>query len=553
MKLGFVIDNPDLMKEWDWTKNDALGLYPEKITLGSNKKVFWKCKKCGHSWDATTNNRTRGKGQGCPVCANKILIKGKNDLKTKYHEIAKKWHPTKNEKKVDEVFPHSCSSAWWLCEKDNRHEFLAKISHVTEGRITCPVCANQKIIVGVNDLATTHPDLLKEWDYEKNKLTPQQVTYGKNVKVWWKCLKGHSWFATIASRAGAQKTGCPECKKELRISLPEKALAFYLAQTFPIEESKHFPFLKNKKEIDIFIPSLKLGIEYDGQQWHKKTELDFAKDCSCNVNDLRLLRVREEGCPIYNTSAYIVRVPVFGDKIAQLKELISIVFSFINETFATKLNTSPDIEKDYLEIVSKVLTIPKEKSVAGSSLIAEWNYEKNGNLNPALLSIGAHDKVWWKCREGHEWVAAIYSRASGIGCPYCSGKKVLPGWNDLQTLYPEIAKEWDGDKNELLPSQVRPQSNKIVWWRCQKCSHEWLAAISHRVRGRNCPKCGRNITIASHFKAIKNMETGTVYPSIKQAATELHIHANSISNCVRGIRKTAGGYHWHFVDGKEKD
>ena len=90
MKLGFVIDNPDLMKEWDWAKNDALGLYPEKITLGSNKKAFWKCSKCGHSWDATINNRARGKGQGCPVCANKILIKGKNDLKTLYPEIAKK-------------------------------------------------------------------------------------------------------------------------------------------------------------------------------------------------------------------------------------------------------------------------------------------------------------------------------------------------------------------------------------------------------------------------------------------------------------------------------
>lgn len=93
-----------------------------------------------------------------------------------------KWNFEKNEKLG--LFPDklTCGSnkmAWWTCNKDERHVFSAKICHIFEGRIVCPICSNQKILVGVNDLATTNPELLNEWNYDKNEITPQQVTYGK--------------------------------------------------------------------------------------------------------------------------------------------------------------------------------------------------------------------------------------------------------------------------------------------------------------------------------------------------------------------------------------
>ena len=552
MSLGFVIDNSNLMAQWNWEKNNKLGFYPDKLTLGSNKKVWWKCDKCNYEWQANSNNRS--KGQGCPVCANKILVKGKNDLKTLYPEIAKKWHPTLNEKKADEVFSHSSLMAWWICEKDERHVFQAKVSHLTEDRIICPVCSNQKIIVGVNDLETTHSELLKEWDFEKNDLLPTQVTYGKNTKVWWKCEKGHGWRATIASRCGTQKTGCPECKKELRVSLPEKALVFYLSRIFQVEENKRFSFL-GSKEIDLFLPELKLGIEYDGQQWHKNVGRDVCKDEMCKKNGLSLLRIREQECPDYTTTAYVVKVPVFGDKVLQLKELIRMVFVFLNETFNTQLDPFPDVQKDFLEIESKALTLNKEKSVANSRLIVEWNDEKNGSLDPRLLSLGSQKKVWWKCvAKGHEWIAAIYSRASGVNCPYCSNKKLLVGYNDLKTVDPLLAEEWDYEKNELKPEEVITGSNKKFWWICSVCGNGWIAAVSQRMfRNRGCPKCGRRKTISSHFKRIVNLDNGKEYENIKQAAQETGAHPSAISNCCRGITKSAGGYHWRFVENKEKD
>ena len=121
--------------------------------------------------------------------------------------------------------------------------------------------------------------------------------------------------------------------------------------------------------------------------------------------------------------------------------------------------------------------------------MAEWNYEKNGDLNPLELTAFSNRKVWWKCEKGHEWEAKIQNRSNGTNCPYCSGKQVLKGFNDLATLYPEVAKEWHPTKNEnLKPCDVAPQSHRKVWWKCEK-GHEWQATIADRNAGRGCPIC----------------------------------------------------------------
>ena len=99
-------------------------------------------------------------------------------------------------------------------------------------------------------------------------------------------------------------------------------------------------------------------------------------------------------------------------------------------------------------------------------LMSEWNYEKNGDLNPETLTLGSHQKVWWKCEKGHEWQAVIYSRNNGFGCPICSGHKVLKGYNDLATTNPTLAKEWNYEKNgDLKPEHFMAGSGKKVWWK----------------------------------------------------------------------------------------
>ena len=501
----YVSDNARLMAEWNWEKNNELELNPQILTLGSNKKPWWKCNICQYEWMASPNNRSRG--TNCPVCANRIIISGKNDLLTKYPLIAKRWHPTLNEIAPSQVAPNSNQKAYWTCEKDNRHYFYTRIDHMVNSNIACPVCANQVIIVGLNDLTTTHPKLIEEWDFQKNtKCKPQDFTYGNSQKVWWKCKKGHSWQSTIASRT-TQKCGCPTCSKEFRVSFPETIIAHYLSKVFQVERSKHFHWL-NSSEIDVYLPQFSLGIEYDGDMWHKNVFRDKKKDELCLKNNVQLIRIREKNCTAYDSPSHKIFITKRSD-FADLEIAINTIFDYINKHYFVKKQVDVNIQRDYDEILKSHDFFEKEQSISDEKLLNEWNYAKNNPLIPEMFRKGSNKKVWWICSLGHEWKATIYSRTNknGCNCPYCAGQKVIPGWNDLQTLYPEIAKEWDFSKNEnITPNQIRPQTNKKYWWICSKCNHSWRASGAHRIRERGCPKCGRKKTIQSRMKKIKNLD-----------------------------------------------
>lgn len=103
---------PDLAAEWHPTKNGDLK--PEDVTYGSGKKVWWLC-SCGHEWEAAINNRV--KGNGCPYCSNRILMKGLNDLASVRPDLAAEWHPTKNGGlKPEDVTAGSSKKVWWKCK-----------------------------------------------------------------------------------------------------------------------------------------------------------------------------------------------------------------------------------------------------------------------------------------------------------------------------------------------------------------------------------------------------------------------------------------------------
>ena len=194
---------PDLLSDWDRLKN--LPLKPAMVMAGTHKFIWWKCKK-GHSWSARGSKRALG--QGCPVCAGRTVVLGENDLATINPELSLQWHPTKNGK----LSPGSLSEGsgalvWWLCSKG--HEWQTRINLRNRGT-GCPVCIGQKIQAGSNDLATTNPELLKEWHQTKNKgLNPDQIGAGTNKKLWWICSLGHEWQSVGANRL--KGAGCPVC------------------------------------------------------------------------------------------------------------------------------------------------------------------------------------------------------------------------------------------------------------------------------------------------------------------------------------------------------
>ena len=123
------------------------------------------------------------------------------------------------------------------------------------------------------------------------------------------------------------------------------------------------------------------------------------------------------------------------------------------------------------------------------ALAREWHPTKNGALTPRDVARASGKKVWWRCGNGHELQAAVYSRTlGGNGCPYCSGKKAGKD-NSLRKLYPKIAREWHPDRNgDLTPADVTRGSKRRVWWRCRH-GHEWQAPVHERTAGKGCPYC----------------------------------------------------------------
>ena len=120
----------------------------------------------------------------------------------------------------------------------------------------------------------------------------------------------------------------------------------------------------------------------------------------------------------------------------------------------------------------------------------EWDVERNAPLRPDSVSYGSKKKVWWRCEKGHEWEAAVYARTGGgTGCPVCAGRMPVRGKTDLATLYPALAAQWHPLLNGMLTAgQVRPESDKRVWWVCEN-GHRWRESIRSRVGGRGCPAC----------------------------------------------------------------
>lgn len=172
----YIVDNPDLMAEWDWEKNDALGFDPQSLTLGCHTKVWWICER-GHSYEAQIKNRACG--NGCSYCAGKKVLKGYNDLETFYPQIATEWDYQKN----GELTPATVTFAsnkkvWWKC-KICSGEYEAHIVNRTTRKSACPYCSNQKVLVGYNDLLSQSPDLAAEWS-DKNAIKPTEVTAHSN-------------------------------------------------------------------------------------------------------------------------------------------------------------------------------------------------------------------------------------------------------------------------------------------------------------------------------------------------------------------------------------
>ena len=264
---------PDVAEEWS---DRNLPLTPNMVTAFSNKKVWWKC-KLGHEWNALIS--TRSYGSKCPYCCGIELLKGFNDLATTQPELSKEWSARNHPLSPDQINDKSRLNVWWKCHTCG-YEWKAVVFSRVHGS-KCPVCTERSVMPGYNDLATTDPELIAEWDFEKNIISPSRVSRFSMYSYWWKCRYGHSCKAKVSDRTLEHKI-CPACEKEYQAVFPQLIISYYAKQ------SGQSAILNDEKligiPIEVLIPEERLAIE--AQIYDEKIERVKKHLCSSAGVDL---------------------------------------------------------------------------------------------------------------------------------------------------------------------------------------------------------------------------------------------------------------------------
>lgn len=242
-----------------------------ELKAGSMRKVQWRCTiNPNHIWETTPYSLTT-KGSGCPYCSGRHIVAGVNDLATTHPELVQE---LADPQLATTLSRGSVTNVEWVCTDHPEHTWLATPTNRVKG-VGCPICVNKQVMVGFNDLATTHPHIVSQL-YDPADATT--VTAGTGKKLRWVCPvdPDHLWLAQPSYLLSPRPTGCPVCYSQNR-SAPEFKLVSFLEKLLPEATilTSDKTILGGGRELDIVIPDKKIAIEFNGVWWH----------CEANVTD----------------------------------------------------------------------------------------------------------------------------------------------------------------------------------------------------------------------------------------------------------------------------
>lgn len=411
---------PDIAKNWHPTKNGETT--PYDITPGEGEMRWWIC-PLGHSYQATPNKRTYY-NQGCPKCS-KHQVSELNRLSILRPDVAAMLHPTKNKGVTgDHLSVCSDKEIWFLCE--NGHEpFVSVSTMVKRKRNGCKYCYGREA-TAENNLAVLHPEILQFWDRKRNKKEPSRYTQYSNKEVYWICPKGHSYKMRISNKV-LLKYGCPQCYP--KVSANEHRMFSELKSIFKDVEKRRW----GRWELDAFIPSLNIGVEYDGRYYHKNFRRDIRKNRFFLDRGISIIRIRENqllkisDCDIILESIELKKMHLnkLLNVIVTLKTRIS---SKINKRIAAYLKKDSFQNQALYEQLTKDYHLPPPgRSLAERypKLALEWCQKLNGNITPWMIYAHEKRKRWWNCPNGHDpYFASVDHRSRGTGCKKCHLERI---------------------------------------------------------------------------------------------------------------------------------
>ena len=370
------------------------------------------------------------------------------------------------------VSPHSKKKLEFVCI--HGHTWLCVVGDMTLKSLGCPFCSGKRVLPGFNDLATTHPDIAKE----AHKWDPTTISKGSNEQLQWKCAMKHIWAAPTKRRTRGE--GCPYCAGKRTLS--------------------------GFNDLATLNPELAAQADgWDPTTLTLKSGAIRAWKCSNGHRWRAKIAARANGnnCP---ACAGFILVVGENDVATRYHKILNEVDGWDPADVHAGSN-KPVAWR--CKFGHKWKVSPKARSkgsgcpvCSGTEVMFGVNdlLTLNPNLaqqvsigDPSLVTTGSNQKFTWKCPLGHEWIARVASRSIGQGCPTCAGKKVLIGFNDLQSQNPEIAEQsfgWD-------PSTVTEKSGLVREWKCMN-GHRWKTKVSTRTKGVGCGVCSNFIILIGY-------------------------------------------------------
>ncbi len=384
-------------------------------------------------------------------------------------------------------------------------------------RCECIKCKNEVIITTswfnknkrIGRDGCKHPIIIKPGDVFGYLTVIEQIDgyikpkTGHHEKRWkCRCICGREKDIIQSNLQGGKSTTCGLCSN--RISIPEKMICYYLSQVFDDIEENYRPDFLEGKEIDIFIPSLKLGIEYDGERWHKNLNADVAKNNLCLEHGIHLIRVREPKCAECTQFEYQIITPKPTTNGTHMTKPIQNILTILQRDFDIVCPLDVDCLRDNAAICKTILSTSGFNSLADQypDIAREWDYQQNAPLTPDKVPAHSGKKAFWICPKGHHFSSVIASRTGkdACGCPVCANKGMAlyidgkyVGEHSLLKERPDIAKEFDEIKNGITADQISVSSNKKMWFKCSICRFEWQSKVNNRTSKNNqgCPRCAK--------------------------------------------------------------
>lgn len=542
---------PNIGIDWNYSKNTDTN--PCKVSINSKQRVWWKCKDCNFEWQATIN--TRCKGQRCPNCLreerrSQIKPRIKKEVKSLYEEfpeLAKEWNYERNGNLTPEtISSHYSKRVWWKCAK--QHEWITTIESRAIRHTNCPRCSRYGtslpeyvVFYYVSSVFNNTEHRSKPFGFELDVYIPEYkigIEYDGSL---WHSGKNAEDKDTRKDEA-CYKNGIYLIRiKESNNNKVEDNTIYYNWDSdyseidFPVRLLLALIFSYINKTYNIDINWLR---DRDSIEALYREEINYPKNSVAIVNPNLAMEWNYDKNGSLTPEQFSVgsnrNVWWMCSKGHEWQASISSRAKGVGCPACVNLKVEVGIN----DLASQ-----------RPDLLDEWHYDKNEMLTPSDVVYGSPKKVWWICSKCNcEWQTEIRKRAvDNTGCPYCAGRKIKIGVNDLTTTNKELVSEWHYIKNgSLKPTMVTRGSSKQVWWQCSTCNHNWKTSVSNRARlNSGCPKCKNTIS-----KKIMNIDTGLVFNSIAEAEKYYSISHGRISMCCKGTRKTAGGYHWKYWNKK---